>query len=231
MPRTATTAGPLTASPLSAPRITQLFDNYYIASYRTYISYDQYLQTGPYNFGWANSRPDWVEHFPYQDGLLLSYWDTSFGDNNESSHPGQGLILPIDSHPQPIYRLDGQPWRGRIQTYDAPFSLQQADSFTLHLNGQASYIRGQDGAAGVRRQPVVLEPGAADRRSQGARRRSTYQRALAVRQHDADPRGQPPLTSERSPSPRNLAAAATVPAVSEHVPRAGGSRPCVAGPC
>ena len=84
-----------------------------------------------------------MEHYPYQDGLLMSYWDTSFGDNNTSEHPGQGLILPIDSHPQPIYHLDGQPWRARIQVYDAPFSLKKADSFTLHLNGQASYIRGQ----------------------------------------------------------------------------------------
>ena len=56
---------------------TQQYDNYYIASNRTYTSYDKYLKTGPYNFGWANTRPDWVEHFPYQNGLLISYWDTS----------------------------------------------------------------------------------------------------------------------------------------------------------
>jgi immune inhibitor A len=59
-------------------------------------------------------------------------------------HPGQGEILPIDSHPAPIYNLEGQPWRGRIQTYDAPFGLEKADSFTLHVNGKASYVRGQD---------------------------------------------------------------------------------------
>jgi immune inhibitor A len=109
-----------------------------------YVSYDRYLKTGPYNFG-TPSKPYFVEHFPYQDGLLISYWDTSFSDNNESEHPGQGEVLPIDSHPAPIYRLDGKPWRGRIQTYDAPFSLQKADSFTLHAQetGRASYIRGQ----------------------------------------------------------------------------------------
>ena len=28
--------------------------------------------------------------------------------------------------------------------YDAPFSLKKADSFTLHLNSQPQYIRGQD---------------------------------------------------------------------------------------
>ena len=124
--------------------LTTLYDNYYLASNRQYVSYDRYLRTGPYNFGFP-TRPDYVEHFPYQDGLLISYWDTSQADNNTSQHPGEGRILPIDAHPDLLYRLDGQPWRGRIQTYDAPFSLQKADSFTLHAQetGQASYIRGQ----------------------------------------------------------------------------------------
>jgi immune inhibitor A len=124
--------------------ITNTYDNYYIASNRSYVSYDQYLKTGPYNFGFA-SRPDFVEHFPYQQGLLISYWDTSFADNNTSQHPGGGLILPIDSHPDLIYRLDGNPWRPRIQGYDDPFSKTRADSFTLHFADRASYLRGQDG--------------------------------------------------------------------------------------
>jgi immune inhibitor A len=124
---------------------TQMFDHYYVASNRQYASYDKYLRSGPYNFGFPQDRPDWVEHFPYQNGLLVTYWDTSYSDNHTSQHPGEGEILPIDSHPAPIYKLDGKPWRGRIQTYDAPFSLEKADSFTLHdqTTGQASYIRGQ----------------------------------------------------------------------------------------
>ena len=61
----------------------------------------------------SRTGPDWVEHFPYQNGLLVSYWDTSYSDNNESQHPGQGEILPIDANPTAIYRLDGLPWRGR----------------------------------------------------------------------------------------------------------------------
>jgi immune inhibitor A len=123
---------------------SELFDHYYVASNRTYASFDRYMQTGPYNFGFPD-RPDWVEHFPYQDGLLVSYWDTSYSDNNTSEHPGGGEILPIDANPRAIYRLDGKPWRPRIQGYDAPFSLQKSDSFTLHAQetGQASYIRGQ----------------------------------------------------------------------------------------
>jgi immune inhibitor A len=118
------------------------FDNYYIASNRSYTSFDRYLETGPYNFGFLDQRPDWVEHFSYEQGLLVSYWDTSQTDNNTSEHPGEGEILPIDAHPQPIFNLTGQPWRSRIQVYDAPFSLTRPGSFTLHVNSQPSLIRG-----------------------------------------------------------------------------------------
>ena len=121
------------------------YDNYYIAGYRTYVSYDRYLKTGPYNFGFLPDKPDFVEHYSYQTGLLISYWDLSQGDNNVNVHPGEGLNLYIDARPQTLYRLDGQPWRTRIQIYDAPFSRRKADSFTLHFNSRPSYIRGQNG--------------------------------------------------------------------------------------
>jgi immune inhibitor A len=127
--------------------VSKDFDNYYIASNRTYESFDKYMKTGPYNFGFLKSRPNWVEHFPYQTGLLISYWDTSFSDNNTSVHHGQGEVLPIDAHPQLVWKLDGTPWRPRVQGYDAPFSLSRADSVTLHTNGAASYIRGQNGVS------------------------------------------------------------------------------------
>ena len=123
--------------------VTNGYANYYIASHRDYVSFDKYLQSGPYNFGFANTKPDWVEHFSYQDGLLVSYWDTSQSDNNTSSHPGQGLILPVDANPYPIVRVDGTVWRPRVGGYDAPFSLEKSDSFTLHVNGRASDITGQ----------------------------------------------------------------------------------------
>ena len=121
---------------------TTLYDHFYLASNRTYVEYDKYLQTGPYNFGFPD-RPDFVEHFPYQDGLLVNYWDTSYSDNNTSAHPGSGEVLPVDAHPRVFYNVEGVPWRGRIQTYDAPFGLQRADTFTLHINGKPSLLRGQ----------------------------------------------------------------------------------------
>ena len=104
-------------------------------------------------------------------------------------HPGQGEILPIDSHPQPIYRLDGQPWRGRIQTYDAPFSLQKSDSFTLHMRrtGQASYIRGQDAVPVFDDRRSYWDAGAADRGREGAQRRRAHPVSAAGRHVDADP--------------------------------------------
>jgi immune inhibitor A len=122
---------------------TALYDNFYIAGNRSYVSYDKYLATGPYNYGWPTTKPDWVEHFKYQQGLLISYNDTSMLDNNVSQHPGQGLNLIIDAHPRPLYNIEGALWRSRVAMYDAPFSLTKADSFTLHVDGKASYIRGQ----------------------------------------------------------------------------------------
>ncbi|MET8906381.1 immune inhibitor A domain-containing protein [Micromonospora sp. NPDC004551] len=122
---------------------TRLFDNYYIAGNRSYVSYDKYLKTGPYFFGYANTRPDWVDHYAYQEGLLISYWNLRYADNDTFEHPGEGRNLYIDAHPRPIYNLTGAPWRARVQVYDAPFSLKKADSFTLHINSQPQYIRGQ----------------------------------------------------------------------------------------
>jgi immune inhibitor A len=116
----------------------KLYSHYYLAEFRQYRGFDMSLKTGPYNFGFLNTQPNWVEHFPYQDGLLISYWDTSQADNNTSQHPGEGLILPIDSHPQALIRpVTNTPWRARVQSFDATFSLEKTDAITLHVNGVA----------------------------------------------------------------------------------------------
>jgi immune inhibitor A len=125
--------------------ITQKFDHFYIAGHRTYTSYDRYLKTGPYFFGYANTRPDFVDHYAYQEGLLISYWDTSFADNDTFAHPGQGRNMIIDAHPTPFLRSDGAYWRARVQVYDAVFSKDRADSMTLHVNGVENRIRGLAG--------------------------------------------------------------------------------------
>ncbi|MEV5914413.1 protease [Streptomyces sp. WAC 01325] len=112
--------------------ITDDYAQYYIAENRQYVSYDKVLKTGPYNFGFAGTRPDWVEHYPYQNGLLIWKWDTSQADNNTSTHPGVGLVLPIDSHPAALKWTDGTVMRNRIQSYDSPFSKFRTDGINLH---------------------------------------------------------------------------------------------------
>jgi len=111
------------------------FSHYYLSEFRQYRDYDTGLRTGPYNFGFLNTLFNWVEHYSYQDGLLIHYWDTSQADNDTFLHPGAGLILPIDAHPAPLMRTATVPWSGRVQSYDATFGLQGTDALMLHRNG------------------------------------------------------------------------------------------------
>ncbi|MES9618762.1 immune inhibitor A domain-containing protein [Streptomyces tuirus] len=125
---------------------TKDYAQYYIAENRQYVSYDKTLKTGPYNFGFT-ARPDWVEHYAYQNGLLIWKWDTSQVDNNTSRHKGTGLVLPIDSHPDALKWADGTLMRNRIQAYDSPFSLYRTDGMTLHKADVAKYIPGSKGVS------------------------------------------------------------------------------------
>ncbi|MGC0331705.1 immune inhibitor A [Streptomyces sp. SAI-170] len=118
---------------------TAQYDQFYIAENRQYVSYDKTLKVGPYNFGFA-SKPSWVEHYPYQNGLLIWKWDTSQTDNNTSQHPGAGLLLPIDAHPAQLKWSDGTLMRARMQSYDSPFSLYPTDSITLHKADKATTV-------------------------------------------------------------------------------------------
>ncbi|MEO7910299.1 MAG: immune inhibitor A domain-containing protein [Roseiflexaceae bacterium] len=110
---------------------TSFYFNAYVGENRGYRGYDTSLRTA-YNYGFLNARPDWVENFRYQDGLLISYWDDSFSDNNVGDHPGGGLILPVDAHPQPLHWSDGTLARPRIQSYDSTFNRDRTEAITLH---------------------------------------------------------------------------------------------------
>ncbi|KUN83190.1 protease [Streptomyces bungoensis] len=125
---------------------TKDYKQYYLAENRQYVSYDKTLKVGPYNFGFA-SRPDWVEHYPYQNGLLIWKWDTSQADNNtnKDGHPGTGLILPVDAHPKALKWADGTLLRNRIQAFDSTFGFESTDAFTLHKADKALKIKSQKG--------------------------------------------------------------------------------------
>ena len=133
-------AGPSSAS-ASRPAPSRWHSpTYYILANRQYIGYDVSLRTGPYNFGWLDTAPDLVEHFPYQDGLLVEYWNTQYTDNNVGDHPGEGLVLPVDAHPQFTHWADGTLMRPRNLSGDATFGLDPVPAITLHSNGVASTI-------------------------------------------------------------------------------------------
>ncbi|WP_329598399.1 immune inhibitor A [Streptomyces pseudovenezuelae] len=125
--------------------ITDEYAQYYLAENRQYVSYDKVLKVGPYNYGFSKTRPDWVEHYAYQNGLLIWKWDTSQADDNTSQHPGEGLILPIDSHPTALKWSDGTLMRNRIQAYDSTFSWYPTDSITLHNADVATKIKSKPG--------------------------------------------------------------------------------------
>ncbi|MFI9360562.1 immune inhibitor A domain-containing protein [Kitasatospora sp. NPDC053057] len=110
---------------------TKDYAQYYIAENKQYVSFDQTLKTGPYNFGSA-AKPNWVEHYSYQPGLLIWYWDESQTDNNVSAHPGHGLVLPVDSHPTPMKWSDGTLMRPRMQGFDSTFGSRRVPALTLH---------------------------------------------------------------------------------------------------
>ena len=114
---------------------TKLGDRYYLAENRVYVGYDATLKTGPYQFDSSITAPDHVEHFPFQDGLLV--WavdDEAYSDNNTSEHVGHGLALPVDSHPAKFMYSDGTAPGYRRQPFDATFGLQTMpmDAVTLH---------------------------------------------------------------------------------------------------
>ncbi|MEU8589782.1 immune inhibitor A domain-containing protein [Streptomyces sp. NPDC048664] len=121
------------------------FPQYYIAENRQYVSYDKTLKVGPYNFGFRNTKANWVEHYAYQNGLLIWLWDTSQSDNNVSAHPGEGLILPVDANAKPLKWADGTYMPVRVQSFDSPFSLSRTDALTLHNNGVAVKIKSRPG--------------------------------------------------------------------------------------
>jgi immune inhibitor A len=111
---------------LTNGQFTETFFHYYLGESRSYVRNDTSL-CGAYNF----VSPTFLEKQCYAQGLLISYRNSSVGDNNTSVHPGWGQILPIDSHPQANVRPDGRTlWRARWQVWDAPFGV---DSHSVML--------------------------------------------------------------------------------------------------
>jgi immune inhibitor A len=119
----------------------QSYFNAYVLENRQYDGHDASLKTA-YNFGFLNSKPDWVETYRYQNGMLAWYWDSSQGDNNVGDHPGEGLLLPIDANPTFHHSYDGHLLRPRVLSYDSTFGLEAKESITVHKDSQPTTIPG-----------------------------------------------------------------------------------------
>ena len=122
---------------------TEVVPQFYLAENRVYSGYDATLKTGPYNFGFASTQPDWVERFPNQNGLLVWYSDGACTDNNTISHPGCGQALPVDARPAPVMFDGGFLLGNRRQSFDATFGQEATDAVTFHRNGVPSLVASQ----------------------------------------------------------------------------------------
>ena len=112
----------------------------YLAENRVYSGYDATLKTGPYNFGFGNTKPDWVERFPYQNGMLVWFANGEYGDNNTIDHPGGGQVLPVDARPAPVTFPGGFLLGNRRLPYDATFGQEATDAVTFHRLGVATTV-------------------------------------------------------------------------------------------
>ena len=123
--------------------VSKVVPQFYLAENRVYAGYDATLKTGPYNFGFNNTRPDWVERFPYQNGLLVWYSDGACTDNNTITHAGCGQSLPVDARPAPVTFADGVKLGNRRQPFDATFGQEATDAVTFHRNGVPTVVGSQ----------------------------------------------------------------------------------------
>jgi len=125
---------------------TENFPQYYLVEWRNLSGFDRGL-VYPYQTVYSDEDEWGVERVPYQvPGMLVYYRNTSYGFDYSltdslldppSIGPKHGLTM-MDSHPFPqmwdeAQYVSGQNVRlsDRIQTYDAAFTLEDTDPFTL----------------------------------------------------------------------------------------------------
>jgi immune inhibitor A len=121
---------------MDGPSYVADFDRFYIAENKQPMGYEKTLVQGPYSFDYAVSAPNKVDHFPYQDGLLVWYVDGFFEDNDSIDHPGEGYALPVDSTPAYVRWSNGNAASGDLNSRDATFDVDTNDP--LHLTSETN---------------------------------------------------------------------------------------------
>lgn len=118
---------------------------YYLLENRQYVGYDATLAEGGYQFSKGITKPNWVEFFPVQDGMLVWQVDNSYTDNNVSAHPGAGYAMVVDASPNSLTYPDGTSPSNRREPFDATFDIDTVDPVCLH----------KEVAGGTKKAPIV----------------------------------------------------------------------------
>ena len=121
------------------------FLNAYFVDNRQYVGGDRTLDH-TYHFG-DPDRPNWVDFYSNNQGALITYWDTSYTDNNVGDHPGHGQILPVDSHPAIDHNSDGTLVRPRLASRDSTFSLSRTPRAKVQYQGTPLVLGRRAGVA------------------------------------------------------------------------------------
>ena len=74
--------------------------NAYFVDNRQYVGRDKLLKHLYSFIGYSGKRSNKVEFYKNEPGALVTYWDTSYSDNNVGDHPGHGELLMVDAHPE-----------------------------------------------------------------------------------------------------------------------------------
>jgi immune inhibitor A len=114
---------------------TSKHTNAYFVDNRQYVGGDKVLDHLYQFAGLTGDRANWVDYFNYSPGALITYWDSSYFDNNVGDHPGHGELLPVDAHPEFDHAPDGTLLRPRIGAHDAAFGLTRTRAVRLRHNG------------------------------------------------------------------------------------------------
>ena len=120
-------------------------DRYYLLESRQYVGFDTTLSEGGYQFSNGITKPNWVEFFPVQDGMLVWLVDHSYADNNVSTHPGAGYAMVVDASPNSLTYPDGTSPSNRREPFDATFDIDAVDRVCLH----------KEVAGGTKKAPTV----------------------------------------------------------------------------
>ena len=124
---------------------------------RQYVGYDATLQEGGYQFSNGLTKPNWVEFFPVQDGMLVWLVDNSYTDNNVITHPGAGYAMVVDASPNSLTYPDGTSPSNRREPFDATFDIDDGRRGVPAQGGRRRHPQGADrrDLGGVRRRRAV----------------------------------------------------------------------------